>query len=73
MKKRSMHRLHIGDDVWKWYVKSWRGGKTIIFAPTGKRYEIGMGDCAITPSQVKEYIINNLKKQDESWARCRSH
>jgi hypothetical protein len=66
-----MHRLHIENDIWKWYVKSWRGGKTIIFAPTGKRYEVKMGDGAITPADVKTHITKNLKSQDLSWALCR--
>ena len=43
MKKRSMHRIHINGDMWKWYVKGQR--KNIVaFAPTGRRYEINLKD-----------------------------
>ena len=61
-----MHRLHIGEDIWKWYVKGW--SNIIVFAPTGKRYEVDLnnyrnvaGTYAIKPSEVKEYILKNLK------------
>jgi len=40
-KKRSMHRLHIEDDIWKWYVPGQRKN-FIVFAPTGKRYEVDL-------------------------------
>lgn len=43
MKKRSMHRLHIESDIWKWYVKGQRKG-IVVFAPTGKRYEVALED-----------------------------
>lgn len=41
MKKRSMHKLHIGENIWKWYFKN---HSLVIFAPTGKRYEISSYD-----------------------------
>jgi hypothetical protein len=68
MKKRSLHRLHICEDTWKWYVKDHKGD-VIIFAPTGKRYQVKLygndiDPPNITPSSVKDYIINNIKKQD---------
>jgi hypothetical protein len=43
MKKRSLHKLHIDGTIWKWYVKGQRRN-IIVFAPTGKRYEINLYD-----------------------------
>lgn len=76
MKKRSMHRLHIENDIWKWYVSKsyWTCNRNVIvFAPTGKRYEIDLEHFgSITPAAVKEYIIKNLQKQDAAWELCRA-
>jgi hypothetical protein len=100
MKKRSMHRIHIDDDIWKWYFR--KRSNIIIFAPTGKRYEVPLKDYikstdesaekyvgqylyeagiqamiddmayTITPGDLKEYIIKNLKNQGASWALCQA-
>lgn len=43
MKKRSMHRIHLEDGVWKWYVKGQRR-PIVIFAASGKRYELKITD-----------------------------
>lgn len=97
-----MHRLHIDDDIWKWYMKNHSASilnKIIVFTPTGKRYEINPYDLlrlkgfkgtdfeirdlfeifsvshregSIKPSDVKEYILYNLKNQNEDWTLCRS-
>jgi len=42
-----MHRLHIDGDIWKWYAPLANysfNKRLIIFAPTGKRYEVNPYD-----------------------------
>lgn len=55
MKKRSMHRLHIEDDIWKWYFG--KRSSIIVFAPTGKRYEVPLKDFIKSTDELAEKYV----------------
>jgi hypothetical protein len=41
MKKRSMHRIHIDEDTYKWYVSTKSSlHSLVIFDPRGKRHQV---------------------------------
>ena len=53
-----MHRIHIGDDIWKWYVTRLRG-PIVVFSPFGKRHEVSIGDYArFTGMRGSDFEIN---------------
>ena len=76
MSRTKPRKIHIGGEIWKWYLRGQRGN-LIVFTPRGKREEVPLekyisfmgGDPAyeveniaytILPSGVKKYIEKNL-------------
>jgi len=74
--KYVLRKIHIGEDIWKWYLRGQRGSM-IVFSPKGKRsvvpletivkfkggdpdYEIDNIAYTILPSEVKRFIEHNL-------------
>jgi hypothetical protein len=50
-----MHRIHIEDDIWKWYFG--KRSNIIVFAPTGKRYEVPLKDfIKNTDESAEKYV-----------------
>lgn len=61
MKKRSMHRIHLQDGIWKWYVKGPRS-HVVIFAASGKRYELKIIDYMMFLGWGSEEKNLNLRR-----------
>lgn len=77
-KAKKLRKLHIEDQIWRWYVNKEKD-TVIIFSPEKKRsevlrkywaqesdeYNLWYYETAITPGQVRDYILKNLKERKE--------
>ena len=57
---QNLRKLHINEEIWKWYLRGQRGN-IIIFSPHGKRFEVSLIDFATHQGEIDpEYLVEHL-------------